>query len=118
VFEWLDFLELAEELAAWPSHEEAAARTSISRAYYAAFHAGRDYIARSGIAVDRSRSSHVQVQNELRKRNQELANDLGRLHEWRKIADYEVVGFPDVGEQALNALILAKDCIARIQSMN
>lgn len=118
MFDWLEFLNLAEELAAWASHEEAAARSAISRAYYATFHAGRDYLGRSGIALDRSRNAHIQVQIELRKWNEELADDLGRLHEWRKIADYDIVGFPDVGEQAQNALILARDCIVRIQSLN
>jgi uncharacterized protein (UPF0332 family) len=65
VFEWIDFLELAEDLAA-RQHDEAAARTAISRAYYAAFHAGRGYLVRAGIPLDRSRNAHLQVRDALR----------------------------------------------------
>ncbi len=39
MFEWFDFLDLAETLAETPNNE-AAARTAISRAYYATFTPG------------------------------------------------------------------------------
>jgi hypothetical protein len=57
------------------------------------------------------------VQNELRNWNEELADDLGRLHEWRKIADYDILGFPDMHEQVQFALVLAREIVARIQAI-
>jgi uncharacterized protein (UPF0332 family) len=46
VFEWIDFLGLAHDLAARP--DEAAQRSAISRAYYAVFGAARDRLTERG----------------------------------------------------------------------
>ena len=116
MFDWAEFLNLAAELAA-RTNDEAAARTAISRAYYATFHFGRQYLFRSDILVDRSRNAHRQVQLALRALDEELADDVERLHEWRKIADYAGVSFPDVSLQAVVAVRLAHEAITRINAL-
>ncbi len=47
-FAWTDFLALAERLAR-DSDNEAAQRTAISRAYYAAYHAAAIFVRAKGI---------------------------------------------------------------------
>ena len=51
MFEWADFLGLAERLAE-AGGDEAAHRTAISRAYYAAYHAAAIYVRAEGILPD------------------------------------------------------------------
>ena len=115
MFDWAEFLNLAAELAAG-TNDEAAARTAISRAYYATFHFGRQYVVRSGVLVDRSRNAHRQVQLALRALDEALAGDVERLHEWRKIAGYDGVSFSDVSLQAILAVNLAQQSMARIKT--
>jgi uncharacterized protein (UPF0332 family) len=116
VFDWGDFLVLAEILARDPTNE-AAQRSAISRAYYATFHAGRDYLVRSGIPLNRGRNTHWQVQYELRKTSERLGFDVERLHEWRKSADYDNPSFEDVAGQATVAVNLAGQTIEAIQAI-
>ena len=116
VFEWIDFLELAEDLAARHDNE-AAARTAISRAYYAAFHAGRDYLARVGIPLDRSRNAHSQVRHVLREQSAQIGQDLYQLHFWRKRADYDSPRLLDVTEQANTAVTVTRQTIEAIQAI-
>jgi hypothetical protein len=116
VCEWTDFLALAEELAARPN-DEAAARTAISRAYYATFHAGRDFLERIGAPIDRSRNAHRQVQIALQERSARIGQDTAVLHFWRKRADYDDATFPDFDEQAASAVMLAPQTIAAIQAL-
>ena len=117
MFEWVDFLDLAEELAARPN-DEAAARTAVSRAYYATFHTGRDYLVRAEIPLDRSRNAHLQVQRELRKQSAQMGQDLELLHFWRKNADYDSSQFTDINEQARSALTLARETIDAIKALS
>ena len=115
MFEWEDFLDLAESLASQPSNE-AAARSAISRAYYAAFHAGRDYLVRAKIPIDRSCNTHVQVQDELQK-SEAIGQVVKRLHVWRKYADYDDLSIPDVDRQATVAVILARETVDAIKKI-
>jgi hypothetical protein len=48
VFAWRDYLTLAQQLAG-PAADEAAQRTAISRAYYAAYHAAAAFVRAKGI---------------------------------------------------------------------
>ena len=111
------FSGLAEELATRPNNE-AAARTAISRAYYATFHAGRDYLARAGVPFDRSRNAHLQVQEALRKRSIQTGEDIEQLHFWRKRADYDNPRLSDVNEQARSAVTLARQTIDAIKAIS
>jgi uncharacterized protein (UPF0332 family) len=117
MFEWENFLDLAEVLAAEPNNE-AAARSAISRAYYATFHTGRDYLVRAGIPIDRSRNAHLQVQDELRHKNETIGQDVKRLHVWRKYADYDTQSIPDVAGQAAVAVTLARETIDAIKAIS
>lgn len=56
MFDWEDFLELAERLSRAPT--EASQRTAISQAYYAVYHAASDYIRRAEIIELDRRMSH------------------------------------------------------------
>ena len=53
MFVWADFLDIADERAR-RAGDEAAERTAIGRAYYAAFGAARDYLIRSGVTVPKA----------------------------------------------------------------
>jgi muconolactone delta-isomerase len=117
MFDWEDFLDLADVLATEPNNE-AAARSAISRAYYATFHAGRDYLVRVGIPVDRSRNAHLQVQDELRKRSETIGQVVKRLHVWRKYADYDTLSIPDVARQAALAVTLARETIDAVKAFS
>jgi hypothetical protein len=50
MFDWSRYLDLADELARRVS-DEAAERSAISRAYYAAFGMSRRHLVQSGIVV-------------------------------------------------------------------
>ena len=93
-FSWAEFLELAEFLAgnqASPPTSEAASRTAVSRAYYAAFCHARHY-ARSqlgyrpaGTAADHTTlRRHLGVHGQFR-----IARRLDNLRTWRNLCDYE-----------------------------
>ncbi len=116
MFEWSGFLDLAEDLAATPN-DEAAARTAISRAYYATFHAGRAYLSRTDVPIDRSRNAHFQVQMEFQNRSAEIGQVIAMLHFWRKQADYDTPSIPDVAELARSAVSFARDTIAAILTL-
>lgn len=52
MFEWRDLLPLAERLAV-EAHDEAAGRTAIGRAYYAAYHAAAAFVREAGLLSTR-----------------------------------------------------------------
>lgn len=116
MFEWADFLDLAETLARTPN-TEATARTAISRAYYATFHVGRDYLARADIPINRSRNAHLQVQVELQKRNPEIGQGVTQLHFWRKQADYDSQSISNADTLATSAVSLARETIEVIKAL-
>lgn len=116
MFDWDRFLALAEELAGRPG-DEAAARTAISRAYYAAFHAGRAYLNRANIPADMSGRAHRQVRQAFEASDPSISQTLARLHEWRKEADYDDPCSFNVERQATIAVALARATIERIASI-
>jgi uncharacterized protein (UPF0332 family) len=117
VFRWEEFLDLAEELAG-RAGDEAALRTALSRAYYAVFHVGREYLAHAAITIDRSGSAHRQVQSEIEARDYRTGQDIFRLHRLRKEADYDDEFRSDVEEQAVLAVALARSIIERIRVLS
>jgi hypothetical protein len=84
-FDPLDFLRLADELAA-DDADEAALRTAIGRAYYAVF-----LLARSKTPIRDRRAAHVRVRESISPTNQRLASLLGGMSRYRDIADYEPI---------------------------
>ena len=101
MFDWHGFLTLADDLAA-RAGDETAARTAISRAYYAAFHAGR---------------AHRQLRQVLEVQDPAISETLTRLHDWRKEADYGDPCSFDVERQATIAITLARATIEKIESI-
>jgi hypothetical protein len=95
-FDWRELLALARDLAGYSGSSystEAASRTSVSRAYYAAFCYVRDY-AESKLSFQRARKARDH--GELRKHLRDLgapwdgiSDCLEDLYKWRVLCDYE-----------------------------
>lgn len=100
-FEWTRYASLAEWLeqnaaTASAASEEAAYRSSVSRAYYVAFHAAMGLLAtREGYVPTRTGEDHVNVMNALlrdrlnRQPRIQIGTKLQRLKRRRGEADYE-----------------------------
>ena len=87
------FIQVAIKLA--PSRDEAERRTAVSRAYYAAFHAGRDFFDDLGFRVPRAEAAHVYVSRRLSAATSvpsltAVGNDLNTLRGYRNQADYDM----------------------------
>lgn len=116
MFDWDDFLSLATDLANRRG-DEAALRTAVSRAYYATFHAAREYLVRAGIAVNTGGGAHRQVRQVLFGGNVKLCLRFRRLHDWRKEADYDELCSFALDATAQDAIIVARTTIDRIRSL-
>jgi len=95
-FDWRTFLDLARALQSSFSTlplREAASRSAVSRAYYAAFCYTRAYAAENlGFQRIRSSREHSELRNHLGQQGpewKEISDKLKDLHEWRKLCDYE-----------------------------
>ena len=88
-----EFWDLSNELMS--RTEEACWRTSVSRAYYAAFHRTRDFLATLGFRTRQSDQAHAGLYRRLScsKRDDldEAARSLMELRGLRNVADYEIV---------------------------
>jgi hypothetical protein len=116
VFDWHRYLALADELAA-RSGDEAAGRTAISRAYCAAFHAGRAYLDRVNIPTEVSGRAHRQLRQVLESRDPAISETLARLHDWCKEADYDDSCSFNVERQASIAIELAPATIEKLEAI-
>jgi len=97
-FDWREFLDLAKALQSSfrASHlVEAASRSAVSRAYYAAFCHARNYAERHfGFRRTGKGKDHGLLRKHLGRQGpawKKLADNLGDLHEWRKMCDYDDV---------------------------
>jgi uncharacterized protein (UPF0332 family) len=98
-FDWSDFLKLAESLARAErasSLEEAALRSAVSRAYYAAYCASRNHARDLGeIILTRGSKDHGIVQDHYQHSRvrdyQKIGAWLERLRDNRNCADYDDV---------------------------
>lgn len=97
-FDWQKYLYLAKELAGNPvknmESDEAKVRSSISRAYYAAFNIAKDFAFNSSQPPDRDaennhREIRVWFQSRTNKQYKRIGVDLNRLRISRNKADYE-----------------------------
>jgi uncharacterized protein (UPF0332 family) len=88
-FDWLEYLELARQLS--KSDKEAALRSAISRAYYAAFNQVRAYCVSREIYIPRAVDSHQVVWDKFKEgrtlRGVYTNGDL--LKQQRVLADYK-----------------------------
>ena len=100
MFDWRDYLGLANDLSSGPQGavvsvrmSEAASRCAVSRAYYAAFCHARNYaVAHLGFVPTNKGSDHWLLRQHFTNRGRrDIANRLRRLHDWRKQGDYDNV---------------------------
>jgi uncharacterized protein (UPF0332 family) len=87
-----EFLQVARDLLAGST--EAAWRSSVSRAYYAAFHVARQRLEESGFTVPRGERAHAYLWLRLSNCGDPQVQDTGRrlnaLRGQRNRADYDV----------------------------
>lgn len=118
MFEWDDFLILAERLAR-EADDEADRRTAISRAYYAAYHEAAAYVRATGLL--RARHSHEKVWAAvaagLASSGGDLVADAERLRRRRIAADYRNPFPGDVDEEARAALVEARSVIEELRRL-
>jgi uncharacterized protein (UPF0332 family) len=93
-FDWREYLELARELAGLQGSgysPEAAERSAVSRAYYAAFCWARNYAQKNlGFQPDGKPSDHTKLREHFQNKGYlELASGLNKLREWRNACDYD-----------------------------
>ena len=130
-FEWSEYLNLAQELAATNSdssaNREAKLRSAISRAYYSTFCLARNYLR--DIEKDprlfrknRDINEHQYVAKEFidhptkNKNMVKIGENLSRLREFRNKADYEDTMF-NLQREARNALMLAENIISALSNL-
>jgi len=93
-FDWREYLELARELAGLRGSgysQEAAERSAVSRAYYAAFCWARNYAEKNlGFTPKRDPTDHLQLRDHLQNQGYpKLGSDLNKLRRWRNACDYD-----------------------------
>jgi uncharacterized protein (UPF0332 family) len=93
-FDWREYLNLARELAGLqgPGYsQEAAGRSAVSRAYYAAFCWAKNYAEKNlGFKPEKKASDHVKLREHLQEKGyNELASNLNNLRAWRNACDYD-----------------------------
>lgn len=89
-FAWADYLRLAEELAQRPD-DEAAHRSAVSRAYYAAFGRACAHLTQQNIPVSQGDGSHKRVWesfSRLGRTYRSVQHNGDRLLRRRIVADY------------------------------
>jgi len=116
-FDWREYLNLAKNLGGLGStgySQEAADRSAVSRAYYAAFCWARNYaeqlldFERSGTAKD-----HKCLRKCLQQRGKtEIASGLNQLRGWRNVCDYDDQ-VPELRQQVVHAIKIAAKLIQR-----
>ena len=89
-FAWTDFLELAKEISS--RSDDAALRSALSRAYYAAFGMAIDALEAAGHSISRAAAAHSQVWLLYQQANNGPRHYIGvdgaRLRNLRRMADY------------------------------
>jgi uncharacterized protein (UPF0332 family) len=130
-FEWSEYLNLAQELAATNSdslaNREAKLRSAISRAYYSTFCLARNYLRdiekdRTFFRKNRDINEHQYVAEEFiyhptkMKNMVKIGENLSTLRELRNKADYEDTIF-NLQKEARTALKLAKNIISALSKL-
>jgi hypothetical protein len=118
VFEWRDYLGLADELAgaSTTSYPEAASRAAISRAYFAAYYVGLAYARRRWRwrPPERGADKHQALVQKFRNEGEDaIADKLDTMRHSRNNADYEDT-LPNLDFQLQFALAYAHDVVASL----
>lgn len=124
-FNWAGYLRVAEESAILAKTSAAGAdcwrRTSISRAYYAAFHAAAECAeSRNKGLLQQAGADHHRVikhfKNATRTDTRNIGFELERLYDNRLRADYSPV-MGGLDEECADSLEMAKDILGRVESL-
>ena len=120
-FDWVQYLGLAQELfeqASTSPLKDADLRSSISRAYYAAFHRARSRLYEKwGISLPTDATAHIEIRRELRLRGQQrIVVILNRMRVDRNKADYDDF-ITNLTFTAQENLRRAKQVIAELRSL-
>ncbi len=87
-----DYLQCAAELL--KKGTTADCRTSVSRAYYGAFHVAREYLLQGGLRIAKSDSAHIMVARFLSWSDDlemmDVSTQIGDLRSARNEADYDM----------------------------
>jgi hypothetical protein len=97
-FDGREYLELAKALAGMQTagySQEAAERSAVSRAYYAAFGCARNYAQNAlGFTPQAGSEDHRRLREHFRQQGLlRLASDLNRLRAWRNCPTMCALGF-------------------------
>jgi hypothetical protein len=118
-FDWSDFLVVANELAR-RTGDEAATRTAIGRAYYAAFGVARRHLIRAGVAVPQAGPAHRLVWATFHatpgRVHRRIANRGRQLLLRRRRADYDD-HYPEASADALQAVTWARRLLDDLASL-
>ena len=111
MFDWAGYLDVADRLLA-EAPDEAALRSAISRAYYAAYHAAAAFVAASGLLTQRH--THRRVWDALASDFDPARSSIGtrgdQLRQIRNDADYR-------DRMPGNLEIRARDAVAEGRSL-
>ncbi len=119
-FDWSKYYDLASELVSTDT-DEAKQRSSISRAYYAAFCLARNYL-KEELNEEAAPNENVhqfvadRLKNATNKTIREIGKDLSDLRRLRNKADYQDTIFK-LNNDAKFALKLAKNIIEKIEEL-
>lgn len=114
MFDWRDYLGLAEDLAR-DRYDEAALRSAISRAYYAVYHRASRYVRSQTLVPAHIKLSHHIVWTAIRitsnPNRQEAGNRGDALKAVRLRADYHTAFPGDLQKATRDALVEAREII-------
>lgn len=117
VFDWTRFLVLAEELAS-RGQDEAALRSAVSRAYYAAFGKTRQLLRSEGVALPANSHAHLLVWRSCRLAEEPGRRYVGmvgdRLRKKRNAADYND-SLPDLPRMARDSIQIAQRLLSVLE---
>lgn len=125
-YNWKEFFTFAENIHAAPDvpgPREAALRSAVSRAYYAAFRASLEVGVQNGFSPTRTGEDHNKIREHFRTSNpktktkQDISTQLGRLHDLRRRADYENDLRQEPETMAYLAMSMARKVFADIDDL-
>lgn len=113
-FDWKEYLDLARYLqghGGMSFSQEAAFRSSVSRAYYAAFCYARNYaVNKEGFIPKKTAADHERLRLHFQnRRKSDIADDLGDLRLWRNMCDYD--------DSVTNIKVLLSSAITQAQEI-
>jgi hypothetical protein len=120
LFDWTEYLDLAERLVAWRG-DPAAERTAISCAYDATFHHAKSYFLANGGSLTFQGEDHGTVadwfKNSATRDLRKIGTDVERLRRLRIIADYDE-RFAHLSSEAQAAVTLARRAMDTISGLS